>query len=411
VLPSALGDVLTCEVDAAPIACGSPVSLTGLADGTHAFAAVESDAAGNQSRTSVTWRVDTTPPAVAMTVPTTLIAPVRLLFTEPVHGVSATSVVLKTAAGTVVAAKLACRTLSGGAASCTGNWVRRVVLTPTAALVPGEHYVASVNANAGRVIDLVGNAAAASTAAFRGALAQQETSPAAHATWRRVTAASALGGSYLVERRAGASVTWSFTGTSLTWYTMTGPSYGRAAVYIDGTWKTSVNNYAASAHARVARTVTGLRAGAHRLVIRVAGVKGSTKGKDTLVAVDGFRVGATTWATPSVTASWQSVPTSGASGGHYVRDNLAGASLSFAFRGTGVTWLTATGPTMGRAAVYVDGTLVRTVDGYAAATHYRVGRSLTGLADKRHVVKVVVLGTRAARSKGTDVVVDGWTVR
>jgi hypothetical protein len=226
-----------------------------------------------------------------------------------------------------------------------------------------------------------------------------------------VTAASALGGSYLVERRAGATVAWSFTGTALTWFTLTGPSYGRAAVYVDGTRKASVNNYAASAHAKVARTVTGLRAGAHKVVIRVAGVKGSTKGKDTLVAVDGFRVGATTWATPSVTASWQSVAASSASGGHYVRDNLAGASVSFTFRGTGVTWLTATGPTMGKAAVYLDGALVRTVDGYAAATHYRVGRSLTGLADKRHVVKVVVLGTRSARAKGTDVVVDGWTVR
>jgi hypothetical protein len=410
-MASALGDGLECAVDATPVACDSPVSLTGLADGVHTFSAVESDAAGNQSSASATWRVDTTPPSVAVTAPTTLVAPARLLFTEPVRGVSASSVVMKTAAGAAVATKLACRTYSGGAASCTGNWVRRVTLTPTAALVPGEHYVVTVNAVAAKVADLVGNAEPASSLAFRGALAQQETSVAAHAAWRRVVTTSALGGSYLVERRAGATVAWHFTGTSLTWFTMTGRSFGRAAVYVDGVRKASVSNYATSTHAKVARTVSGLRAGAHTVVIRVAGVKGSTKGTDTLVAVDGFRVGATTWATPSVTATWQSVAASRASGGHYVRDNLAGASVSFTFRGTGVSWLSATGPAMGKAAVYLDGTRVRTVDGYSSTARYRVARTLTGLADKRHVVKVVALGTRSTRSKGTDVVVDGWTVR
>src|SRR5262245_36512061 len=56
---------LLCRLDTASFAaCTSPVSYTGLADGSHTFQVKAQDVVGNQSAvTSFTWRVDTTPPA------------------------------------------------------------------------------------------------------------------------------------------------------------------------------------------------------------------------------------------------------------------------------------------------------------------------------------------------------------
>jgi hypothetical protein len=56
---------LLCRLDGASFAtCTSPVSYTGLADGSHTFQVKARDVVGNESAvTSYTWRVDTTPPA------------------------------------------------------------------------------------------------------------------------------------------------------------------------------------------------------------------------------------------------------------------------------------------------------------------------------------------------------------
>jgi len=56
---------LLCRLDAAAFAaCTSPVTYSGLADGSHTFQVKARDAAGNESTpTSDTWTVDTTPPS------------------------------------------------------------------------------------------------------------------------------------------------------------------------------------------------------------------------------------------------------------------------------------------------------------------------------------------------------------
>ena len=46
-----------------------------------------------------------------------------------------------------------------------------------------------------------------------------------------------------------------------------------------------------------------------------------------------------------------------------------GASVQIRFRGTGASWVGPKGPTRGKAKVYLDGRLVKTVDSYAASFH------------------------------------------
>jgi hypothetical protein len=99
-----------------------------------------------------------------------------------------------------------------------------------------------------------------------------------------------------------------------------------------------------------------------------------------------------------------------ASAGGYAVSAKKGATVSFTFRGTSVSWVSAKGPAMGKAKVYVDGVLKGTVDNFAKRSGSRLTRAYTGLADKVHTVTVVATGTKRKASKGTSVVVDRWLV-
>lgn len=67
-----------------------------------------------------------------------------------------------------------------------------------------------------------------------------------------------------------------------------------------------------------------------------------------------------------------------------------GASVSFTFRGTAVSWITAKGPDQGTADVYVDGVKVETVDTHAdtRVTGQKVFTA-DGLRDKEHTITIV----------------------
>jgi hypothetical protein len=100
-----------------------------------------------------------------------------------------------------------------------------------------------------------------------------------------------------------------------------------------------------------------------------------------------------------------------ASGGSYVVSSVAGAAASLRFTGTGVSFTTVLGRSMGQAQVWVDGRLARTVDLSSAKVAYGAIRTVSGLSDAAHVVRIVVAGGRGAagterRSRST-----GWTIR
>ena len=405
------GTDLDCTVDGVITACTAPFSLSGLSEGDHTVDAVATDAAGNTATSSLTWTVDTVGPVATVTTPTSLVSPVTVAFDEDVSGVASDSVVLQVAAGAVVPATLTCTDSLTASVDCAIGPVASVAVSPTSHLVPGQSYELVVNpAAAPSIVDAVGNAATETTTAFRGSLVEQETSVAATATWSTVKNRKAKGRSYLVERRKGASVSWSFSGRSVGWITVTGPTFGLADVFVDGVRKATVNNYAASTKYGVVRTVKGLSAGSHTVKVVAKGKKGNKRGKDTRVAVDGFKVGTKVTATPKVRATWQRVTSSKAFLNGYSTAGLKGQAISFSFRGTGVKWATVTGPSYGIATVLVDGVKVASVDNYSKATKYKVFRNVSGLSDGLHTLRLVVSGAKRKGAKGISLAIDGWVV-
>jgi hypothetical protein len=247
------------------------------------------------------------------------------------------------------------------------------------------------------------------SAAFTAPRTVQETSAAARPSWRRVPLSSARGGSYTVARRKGASASYSFTGSSVTWYAITGPAFGTANVFVDGVSKGKVNLYAAKAGA-TSKSFTASGSGKHTLRIVVRGEKGSSHGTGTLVSVDAFKVGSSVAATPALAYTWQRVSASAAHGGGYAVEDLAGATFTLTFRGTGIAWTTVTGPGMGKAQVKIDGHNKGTFDQWSRSLRYGVVRSFTGLSDGVHTVTITVLGKHRSGATGNAVAVDQLVV-
>jgi len=67
------------------------------------------------------------------------------------------------------------------------------------------------------------------------------------------------------------------------------------------------------------------------------------------------------------------------------------------------------GPHQGRAQIYVDGELAKTVDNFAGAPSPTT-RTFAGLAAGTHEIRIVVLGTSRPAAAGTEISIDAFTV-
>jgi len=440
------GATYTCAVDGADATvCTSPLTLRSLPLGAHSLVVVAEDAAFNSSQARHDWTVvapdpgsgsgggsgggtgagtgtgtGATPapatPTIAGTAVSTSFAPSRALlgrsrveFSQPVTGVSSSTVHLRASGSTTdLRVALSCEDAAGASVSCATGAVRAVLVRPVAPLVPGQTYSLST---APGLRDAALVAVPSAAASFRASTDEQETSPRVRAGWRVGKSGAAFGRRYVTESAAGATATVRFSGPKVTWYTMTGPAQGMAKVFVDGKARGRVNTYSATEKWRVARTLTGLGKGTHVLRVVALGRKGSTKGTGTGVVVDAVRVGKRLVANPAVRTTWGKARSSAASRGAYAVSSLAKATSAFTFRGTAVSWVTATGPAMGKAKVYVDGVLKARVDNYGKKAVWNVRRTVSGLSNGVHTVKVVVLGAKRPAAKGTNVVVDRWIVR
>jgi len=185
---------------------------------------------------------------------------------------------------------------------------------------------------------------------------------------------------------------------------------GRARVAVDGAKVAVLDGWAREQGVR-SDLFEHLGPGLHTLRI---GVLGSARDRSlgTRVGLDALRWGGELGDDPTATAvTWGAVDDPAFSDAHAVRSHVTGSSAALTFTGTGITWVTATGPDMGRAVVWIDGARVAVAGLYSPAPATGVGFTYLGLTDEEHRIRVVVQGRKNVASTGTAVVVDGWIVR
>jgi hypothetical protein len=242
---------------------------------------------------------------------------------------------------------------------------------------------------------------------------QQDTPAVTYDRWEAVVDANAAGGTLRQTEVAGESATLRFSGTAITWLAMGTRSHGIASVSIDGVNEGDVDLYANHPTEEVvSKTFAGLAGGSHTIVITATGTKDASS-TGVVIDLDAFQVGGSLIAasSPEITYdTWVGSTSPLASGGSYRSTASPHAVAKFTFVGTGVDWVTASGPAGGMARVTIDGGLVAIVDLYSSAAEWQVVKAFSGLSDAPHTIAVTVVGSENPLSSGTNVVVDAFVI-
>jgi hypothetical protein len=104
--------------------------------------------------------------------------------------------------------------------------------------------------------------------------------------WRDAPYSLYQAGHALWSNTAGHTATFTFTGKSAAWYGPKGPTRGQAKIWVDGTYRRTIDLYASGFQARnLLLSITWAAPGKHTIRIEVVG----TAGRPT-VAIDAFGV-------------------------------------------------------------------------------------------------------------------------
>jgi hypothetical protein len=215
-----------------------------------------------------------------------------------------------------------------------------------------------------------------------------------------------------------AQVTFTFTGTAVTWIGANGPQTGMANVFIDGALVASnLDTYAPSEHLQAPIfTASGLAETSHTISIQVTGQR-NPAASDAIVVVDAFEVITSgvrhqdTDAAISYGPGWiQDNRDKAYSEGATAESETTGAQATITFTGTGIRWIGARGPQTGIARITLDGVFVEEFDTYAPTEGpQHTDYSTDGLARGTHTLTIEVVGKNAV-STNAWILIDAYDV-
>ena len=262
---------------------------------------------------------------------------------------------------------------------------------------------------------------------------ESDTAVTLSAGWTRTTTSDSgfgwSGGTAVQSSVAGATATFTFTGTSVRWLASRGRAKGIALVRVDGGKATEVDLFARpNDEIRTpAITIDGLSPGQHTLTIEVTG-RQNQFAVGNVVEVDAFEVQPQivshfqetdpdvafvgTWAQADTRFSWSG------SGAGNVGDPVvgakvtetAGSKVTVTFRGTSIKWIGYSGPDAGIARVTLDGQSVD-IDTYSPAlTVQQVVYTSPALADATHTLTIEATGLKNDKSTAAKIFVDAFDV-
>jgi hypothetical protein len=215
----------------------------------------------------------------------------------------------------------------------------------------------------------------------------------------------------------GAKAVLTFRGTAVSWSGYRGPGGGIARVRVDGGAASEVDTYYPTDKIQdVVFTATGLADAPHTLTVEATGLKNplSTSAQ---VVVDAFDVttpgrryeeedpavvySSGNWIFRNLNRTW--------SEGSISESSIAGATATFTFSGTSVSWIGCRKLSTGSADIFLDGVFVQQVETYLAppveAYQTTIFRA-DGLSAGTHTLKIVHTSTT-----GSYTVIDAFDVR
>jgi hypothetical protein len=235
-------------------------------------------------------------------------------------------------------------------------------------------------------------------------------------TWAAFSTASAYGGSYLRSSTAGATMVIPFNGTRMDLIATKGTTTGKADLYVDNAYKTTIDLAAPVVAYRVNAWSTGnLTPGYHTVKI----VRSSSNATGKYITVDAVDMVGTplsasrkeetetlfTWS-PAFN-SWTTGSSASASGGTYKFINTAGAKITIDFTGVSLNIVARKASNYGKMRVTLDGATSYTVDLYSSTSAYNKTVWQSGfLTPGDHTVTITRLGTKNASSTGYTVDLD-----
>ena len=250
----------------------------------------------------------------------------------------------------------------------------------------------------------------------------EETASSFTAGWTQGdTTAAWSGGTAARSATAGAQAAVTLTGTEVRWIGLRGPDTGIARIFLDGSFHAQVDTYSTTRVVGVVFMATGLAAGRHVLTVEVTGSRNAAA-TGHAIFVDAFDVRsrveeraqsisyAGTWQQEHMDYAWSGT-TPNAGSGTAALSQTAGATATFTFTGTAVSWIGFRGPLAGIANVYVDDVLVAQPDLYAPDDQLRVPVfTSANLAPGSHTLRIEVTGQRNGAAMAALVIVDAFDV-
>ena len=239
-------------------------------------------------------------------------------------------------------------------------------------------------------------------------------------TWAVYSTTSAYGGGYKRSSTAGAYVVIPFNGTRLDWIATKGTTTGKADVYLDNVFVTTIDLAATSVAYQQDVWSTGTLASGYHTVKILRNSTGASGRYITIDAVDvaGNLVPAVrkeqtepllVW-TPSLSA-WTLGTSISYSGGSYRYSNTSGASVTINFTGVSLEIIAKTAPSYGNATITIDG-VSKAVSFYSSTTTYKKTVWSSGfLAPGNHTVTITRAGTKSTSSTGYTIDLDAVDVR
>jgi Big-like domain-containing protein len=420
-----LDGVLAADDTSAPYSV--PWNTTGVANGSHTLTAVARDAAGN-TRTSaaVTVTVSNAPPADT--------TPPTVSVTSPANGATVSGTITVTANASdnvgVAGVQFFLDSLDNplGAEDTSAPYQ---VSWNTTTVSDGQHVIAAVARDAAgnrttssTVTVTVSNGGGGGTTRFEESSPAVSASPAGAWVVRGAEVAAFSGGVAGSSDTAGATVTFTFTGTAVSWIGLRCNICGIANVSIDGAAPTVVDTAGPAAPGSPGLAsasvfaVSGLAAGSHTLVITVTGNTSSTGAH---VIVDAFDVTGTGAASatriedtdPAVSyaGTWVRLNDPRGTNGTGSESRTAGDRATLSFTGTGVRWISFGNTNNGIARVFLDGALVGEVDTFRPAEQSQIEVfSAAGLTRGPHTLVIEVTGTANPSSTDVWVLIDAFDV-